>query len=201
MVESPAKSTRLRNRIIAAALVGAALVAFLILRSGPTAPEPTAETEETAPSRLGVPKLLTAPGQDRVKRAKTPSEQDAAIARAAVCKRCEDDNRGKEGCEANMGCEQLTGSDKIVCESLVNCLEANPECWGEDLQKCYCGNTTGTDCARIPNGPCAAESIAAAQTDSPLTAGIRYFKTEFPSGHATQKVVCHMTVCKSECAR
>jgi cysteine-rich repeat protein len=112
------------------------------------------------------------------------------------CFICREQRRGKplpNGCSALMGCENLADpTDKALCNSLRSCLYANPTCWATSPSDCYCGTAQGTDCNTIPNGPCVTQAVAAAKVPpTDFTNGsIRYFNTNFPSGHATQEIVC-----------
>ncbi len=185
--------------ILVAAVVAAVAVVVLLLRG----PAPSSSGEPAAPAQAkvetpvatqapaSVPNFLPPPGPKAGPKLAPRPDTEA-------CTRCEEDNRGKE-CKAEMGCQGLPAEDKVLCENLLGCLQANTECMMFNLVKCYCGTTTGTDCARIPNGPCAAEVMAAAKTTSAVDAGIRFYKTDFPVGRATQKMVCQKKTCKDTC--
>ncbi len=179
-------------------LIGLGVMVVLALRPRTATQNPHAAAELVVePPRASAPAFVTPPAApDPAPVPKAPVVPAKAL---PACTACEAENRGKDGCNADMGCESLTGEDKTLCESLLACMRNNPDCWGVNPSKCFCGTTRGTDCAKNPNGPCAAEAIAAAKTDSPLTAGLRFFKTEFPSGRATHQIVCSLSACKAQC--
>jgi hypothetical protein len=107
------------------------------------------------------------------------------------------------GCNPLMGCENLTGADRTKCENLRACLYANPTCWQEgNVAKCYCGTAAGLDCNSMPNGPCVQQALAAAdlQPTDYNNGSIRYFSTLYPSGHATQEVLCNVKCLANECS-
>jgi cysteine-rich repeat protein len=113
-----------------------------------------------------------------------------------ACFLCREAKRGKPlpaGCSALMGCENLAdATDQMLCNGLRTCLYANPTCWATNPSDCYCGTAMGTDCNTMPNGVCVTQAVAAAKVPpTDFTNGsIRYFNTNFPSGHATQEIVC-----------
>ena len=94
-----------------------------------------------------------------------------------------------------MGRENLTdATDRELCNDLRTCLYDHPTCWATSAADCYCGTAQGLDCNLMPNGPCVTEAVAAAKVPpTDFTDGsIRYFNTSFPSGHATQEIVCNL---------
>jgi cysteine-rich repeat protein len=114
-----------------------------------------------------------------------------------ACFVCRETRRGAAlpaGCSALMGCENLAdATDKMLCNNLRTCLYANPTCWATSPSVCYCGTAMGLDCNSAPNGVCVTQAVAAAKV--PATdfnnGSIRFFNTSFPSGHASQEVVCN----------
>jgi len=114
-----------------------------------------------------------------------------------VCFRCREGRRGMalpNGCSALMGCENLADmGDRALCNGLRSCLYANPTCWATSPSVCYCGTATGLDCNSAPNGVCVTQAVAAAKV--PPTdfnnGSIRFFNTQYPSGHASQEIVCN----------
>ena len=115
----------------------------------------------------------------------------------SACFQCRETRRGMalpNGCSALMGCENLAdATDKSLCNGLRTCLYANPTCWATSPSVCYCGTAVGLDCNSMPNGPCVTQAVAAAKV--PPTdfnnGSIRFFNTSFPSGHASQEIVCN----------
>jgi cysteine-rich repeat protein len=113
-----------------------------------------------------------------------------------ACFVCRETRRGKPlpmGCLALMGCENLAdATDKGLCNTLRTCLYANPTCWATNPSDCLCGTAQGTDCNTMANGICRDQAVAAAKVPAGdfTNASIRYFNTQFPSGHATQEIVC-----------
>jgi hypothetical protein len=197
VMKTPEQPAALRRRewiIVGAALVAVGLGAFILLR--PEADGPSAPRARTGTSELvGSPKLAggalraTAPG----------AETGPAKADPAVCQACEEKNRGG-ACEKEMGCENLSGEDKTLCENLLSCLRKHPSCHGTDPALCYCGSAQGVECAQAPKGPCIEEALAAAKTSDPTEGGIRFYKLEYPSGRASQVIACDLTACKDHCA-
>jgi cysteine-rich repeat protein len=114
-----------------------------------------------------------------------------------ACFICRENRRGgalPAGCSGLMGCENLAdATDKMLCNNLRTCLYANPTCWATNPSLCYCGTAAGLDCNSMPNGPCVPQAVAAAKV--PATdfnnGSIRFFNTAFPSGHASQEVICN----------
>jgi hypothetical protein len=184
--------------IVAAAILGAGIVAFILLR--PKAPEPAdpGQPATVAATPLQAPKLTGA--------ALHPTEPAAAAGSDAqsdavkVCQTCEEKSRGAKYCHKDMGCEGLAGDDKTLCENLLTCLRAHPECRTTNPNLCYCGSAQGIDCVTAPKGECLEEALAAAKTANPTEGGIRFFRPDFPSGRASQLVVCDIKVCNDQCA-
>lgn len=114
-----------------------------------------------------------------------------------ACLICRETRRGQPqpaGCNALMGCENLADmGDKALCNSLRGCMYANPTCWASNPQTCYCGTAVGLECNSAPNGVCMTQTVAAAKVapNDFTNAGTRFFNTAFPSGHATQEIVCN----------
>ena len=130
------------------------------------------------------------------------SAADAAKATAAdaspACLACETRHIQSGDCESMAGCDSLAGTKKDLCVSLLTCMRNHPACWANDPQVCLCG-TSGGACATSPNGPCVAEAMAAAETTDLVETGKRFFKLDYPSGHATQLVACDTQFCLAEC--
>ena len=111
---------------------------------------------------------------------------------------CRESRRGKDlpyGCNSLMGCENITdAADKQLCVNLRSCMYAHPTCWQDGTTtSCFCGTaTTSMACNMAPNGPCVAEVMAAAKVPATdyANANVRFFNTNFPSGHATQQIAC-----------
>ena len=98
-----------------------------------------------------------------------------------------------------MGCEGLTGADKDLCQSLLRCLRAHPECNATNPALCYCGTASGMECLKAPQGPCAQEALATTKTSDPLESARRFFLPGFPSGRASQVSACHLRACREQC--
>ena len=116
-----------------------------------------------------------------------------------ACFLCRETKRGgalPAGCNALMGCENLADpTDQSLCNSLRTCLYTNPTCWsGGSPSVCYCGTATGSACNTAPNGPCVNQTVAAAKVPAGdfTNANVRYFNTNFPTGHATQEIACDL---------
>jgi hypothetical protein len=191
-VRSPSS---LRQWLIAAvAVAGLAVLGFLFWK--PEAPrESQAEPapEAPAPARRLPPKFTPHPAEPTV----LPPEA-ATPDKVAACRACEEKNRGGL-CVKNMGCDGLTGEDKVLCDNLRSCLRAHPECNTTNPALCYCGEAKGLECVKTPKGPCAQEALAATKTSDLLKSAERYFRPEFPSGRATQVSACHIRACRQEC--
>jgi hypothetical protein len=183
--------------VVIAAVAGLAIAAFILLRPASPRPSPPEVQPATSEPALRAPKLTGA--------ALHPNEPAPAVQADAqgeavkVCHSCEEENRGGK-CLKNMGCEGLPAEDKILCENLLTCLRAHPECRTTNPNLCYCGSAQGIECVTAPKGDCLEEAMAAAKTTNPTEAGIRFFRPDFPSGRASQVVVCDIKACKQPCA-
>jgi hypothetical protein len=98
-----------------------------------------------------------------------------------------------------MGCDGLAGEDRNLCDRLLACLMAHPDCYQKNPVFCYCGPAQGLACVREPKGPCLEEALAATKTTDLTEAARRFFIPEFPSGRATQVPACHLRACQEEC--
>ena len=190
------QATRARRRqwiVAAAAAVGIALFTFILFKPEPIAPVPTT----VAASAPAAPKLTAAalrPGEPAAPAGEAPANAQL------TCQACEEKNRGGT-CLPNMGCEGLAEGDKTLCENLLSCLRAHPECRTKNPNLCYCGSAQGIACVTAPKGECLEEALAAAKTTNPTEGGIRFFRPDFPSGRASQVVVCDIKACREPCAQ
>jgi hypothetical protein len=98
-----------------------------------------------------------------------------------------------------MGCQGLAGEDRKLCEDLLTCLRAHPECYTKNPALCYCGSAQGMECVNAPKGPCIAQALAATKTTDMTESARRFFIPAFPSGRASQVAACDVRACKQEC--
>jgi hypothetical protein len=97
------------------------------------------------------------------------------------------------GCNALMGCANISDpADRQLCQTLLGCMNAHPTCWATNPATCLCGTAQGLQCTTSPNGVCLTEAVAATKAgpNDYTTTGTRFYDTRYPSGHATQEIVC-----------
>jgi hypothetical protein len=195
-MKSPDQTSSNRRQwlIAAAAMIGVAVFAYVLWK--PKA-EPVADVPADDPAPMHRPPKFNVKNQAPTEPTILPPSA-ATPERVAACHACEDKNRGGL-CVKNMGCDGLTGEDRVLCDNLRSCLRAHAECNTTNPAFCFCGEAKGLECITAPKGPCVKEAIAATKTDDMMKASERFFRPEFPSGRASQVSACHIRACKDEC--
>lgn len=116
-----------------------------------------------------------------------------------ACKTCLDSSIATGDCEAGIGCDGLTGSDKDLCVALYDCMKTTG-CWSNDPLDCLCGTAKGVSCASsAANGACKAQIQAATKTTDPVGNGTAFYSLNVPAGHATQYFACVKDFCPTDC--
>jgi hypothetical protein len=115
------------------------------------------------------------------------------------CTACEKTHIASGECEADSGCDRLTGDDKRLCQNLVNCMRAT-NCWVKDPLDCLCGSVDYVECTTHADGACLAEMQAATRTTDPIKNGTLFYDPTVPAGLANRLISCDKEMCRDHCA-
>jgi hypothetical protein len=193
--QDPSSRASRRQWLIAGgALAAAAVLAFFLAKSDTPHVAEVALESPDQPGKLAPPRL----NPTALQREAPPAEAQSAD-KVVSCRECQEKNRGGL-CQRDMGCDGLSGEDRTLCENLLSCLKAHPDCYMNNPVHCYCGTATGLDCVKHPQGECVKEAQAATKTTDLTQAAVRFYRPDFPSGRATQVAACNMRACKDACA-
>ena len=186
-----------RQWLIAAVAVAGARRPWLLMfwrSEAPRAAQLEAAPEAPAPRPRPPPKFTPAPH-----RAHRAAAEAVTPEKVAACKACEEKNRGGL-CVKNMGCDDLHGEDKTLCENLRKLPARPPRVQHHQPRPVLLRRRQGPGVRRSPRGPLRAGGAGRHQDHATCCKSAeRYFRPEFPSGRATQVSACHIRACKEEC--
>ena len=120
----------------------------------------------------------------------------------ATCETCTSTNCtvGPNGTD---GCCLASATDQALCVALYTCFISNACTQYGDPTKCFCGTSDSQTCwaaAGAANGPCVAETTAAAKAQDLPTIRARFISPLFPIGRAVNLAACRGGLCMTECS-
>ncbi len=129
------------------------------------------------------------------KKAPTQVPVSCASCEAAACPKM------FAGDDKAWGCHGLSGPDRSLCETFVNCVRSTHCATARrDPQPCFCGTAEDVPClSGAANGVCKAMAEAAAKSTNPSQVAARFSDGDFPIKSAVNQIACDLAKCPTEC--